>query len=292
MQLGLVGLGRMGGNMRERLRRGGHEVIGYDPNPEKSDVPGLADMVAKLTMPRAIWIMVPQQVTEDTIDKLIELLHEGDLIIDGGNSKFTDDKPRAERLAEHGIGYLDVGVSGGIWGLTNGYGLMVGGTKEDVAKAQPLFDTLKPEGEFGFAHAGPVGAGHYAKMVHNGIEYGLMQAYAEGYELLEAAEYVTDVPAVIKSWRAGTVIRSWLLDLLDLSLDTDPKLEAIRGYAEDTGEGRWTVDEAVRLAVPLNVIATSLFARFASRQDDSPTMKAVAALRNQFGGHAVKKEID
>jgi 6-phosphogluconate dehydrogenase len=291
MQLGLVGLGRMGGNMRERLRRGGHEVIGYDPNPEKSDVPGLADMVAKLTMPRVIWIMVPQQVTEDTIDKLIELLHEGDLIIDGGNSKFTDDKPRAERLAEHGIGYLDVGVSGGIWGLDNGYGLMVGGTKEDVAKAQPLFDTLKPEGEFGFAHAGPVGAGHYAKMVHNGIEYGLMQAYAEGYELLEAAEYVTDVPAVIKSWRAGTVIRSWLLDLLDLSLDNDPKLDAIRGYAEDTGEGRWTVDEAVRLAVPLNVITTSLFARFASRQDDSPTMKAVAALRNQFGGHAVKKEI-
>ncbi len=291
MQLGLVGLGRMGGNMRERLRRAGHEVIGYDPNPEKTDVPGLAEMVAKLTTPRVIWIMVPQQVTEDTIDKLIELLHEGDLIIDGGNSKFTDDKPRAERLAGHGIGYLDVGVSGGVWGLANGYGLMVGGAKEDVAKAQPIFDALKPEGEFGFAHAGPVGAGHYAKMVHNGIEYGLMQAYAEGYELLEAAEYVTDVPAVIKSWRSGTVIRSWLLELLDLALDEDPKLDALRGYAEDTGEGRWTVDEAVRLAVPLNVITASLFARFASRQDDSPTMKAVAALRNQFGGHAVRKEI-
>jgi 6-phosphogluconate dehydrogenase len=290
MQLGLVGLGRMGGNMRERLRRAGHEVIGFDPNPAVSDVPGLADMVAKLTTPRVIWIMVPQQVTEDTIDKLIELLHEGDLIIDGGNSKFTDDRPRAERLAEHGIGYVDAGVSGGVWGLENGYALMVGGSKEDVAKAQPIFDALKPEGEFGFAHAGPVGAGHYAKMVHNGIEYGLMHAYAEGYELLTAAEYVTDVPAVIKSWREGTVIRSWLLDLLDLSLEQDPKLESLRGYADDTGEGRWTVDEAVRLAVPLNVIAASLFARFASRQDDSPAMKAVAALRNQFGGHAVKKE--
>jgi 6-phosphogluconate dehydrogenase len=290
MQLGLVGLGRMGGNMRERLRRAGHEVIGYDPNPQVSDVPGLAEMVAKLTLPRIIWIMVPQQVTEDTIDKLTELLHEGDLIIDGGNSKFTDDKPRAERLAQHGIGYMDVGVSGGIWGLANGYALMVGGSVEDVAKAQPIFDALKPEGEFGFAHAGPVGAGHYAKMVHNGIEYGLMHAYAEGYELLEAAEYVTDVPAVFRSWRSGTVIRSWLLDLLSDSLDHDPKLESLRGYAEDTGEGRWTVEEAIRLAVPMNVIAASLFARFASRQEDSPAMKAVAALRNQFGGHPVHKE--
>jgi 6-phosphogluconate dehydrogenase len=290
MQLGLVGLGRMGGNMRERLRRAGHEVIGYDPNPDITDVPGLADLVEKLSAPRIVWVMVPQQYTEETVDKLGDLLSEGDLVIDGGNSKFTDDKPRAERLARRGIGYMDVGVSGGIWGLNNGYALMVGGSDEDVAKAQPIFDALKPEGEFGYAHAGPVGAGHYAKMVHNGIEYGLMHAYAEGYELLEAAEYVTDVPAVFRSWRAGTVIRSWLLDLLSDSLEHDPKLESLRGYADDTGEGRWTVEEAIRLAVPMNVIAASLFARFSSRQEDSPTMKAVAALRNQFGGHPVHKE--
>ncbi|HKT00478.1 MAG TPA: decarboxylating 6-phosphogluconate dehydrogenase [Rugosimonospora sp.] len=290
MQLGLVGLGRMGGNMRERLRRAGHEVVGYDRNPDIADVTSLADLVARLDAPRAVWVMVPAQVTEDTIDQLAELLGAGDLIIDGGNSKFTDDKPRADRLGPRGIGYLDVGVSGGVWGLDNGYGLMVGGAKEDVARLQPIFDALKPEGEFGFAHAGPVGAGHYAKMVHNGIEYGLMHAYAEGYELLEASEFVTDVPAVIKSWRAGTVVRSWLLDLLDRALDEDPKLAALRGYADDTGEGRWTVEEAIRLAVPMNVIAASLFARFASRQEDSPAMKAVAALRNQFGGHAVKKE--
>jgi 6-phosphogluconate dehydrogenase len=290
MQLGLVGLGRMGGNMRERLRRAGHEVVGYDPNPGITDVPGLAEMVEKLSAPRVVWAMVPQQFTEETVDKLRDLLSEGDLVIDGGNSKFTDDRPRAQRLAEHGIGYLDCGVSGGVWGLANGYALMVGGTAEDVAKAQPIFDALKPEGDFGFAHAGPVGAGHYAKMVHNGIEYGLMHAFAEGYELLEAAEYVTNVPAVFRSWREGTVIRSWLLDLLSDSLDHDPKLESLRGYAEDTGEGRWTVEEAIRLAVPMNVIAASLFARFSSRQEDSPAMKAVAALRNQFGGHAVRKE--
>ena len=290
MQLGLVGLGRMGGNMRERLRRAGHEVVGYDPNPQISDVPGLAELVEALAPPRIVWLMVPAQVTEESVDKLRDLLSAGDMVIDGGNSKFTDDQPRAKRLAERSIGYMDAGVSGGVWGLTNGYALMVGGSDEDVAKAQPIFDALKPEGDFGFAHAGPVGAGHYAKMVHNGIEYGLMHAYAEGYELLEAAEFVTDVPAVFRSWRTGTVIRSWLLDLLSASLDEDPKLESLRGYAEDTGEGRWTVEEAIRLAVPMNVIAASLFARFTSRQDDSPAMKAVAALRNQFGGHAVKRD--
>jgi len=287
MQLGIIGLGRMGGNMRERLRRAGHEVVGYDRNPDISDATRLDDLVAKLTPPRVVWVMVPAEVTEDTIDGVAALMGDGDLIIDGGNSKFTNDGPRAKRLAEKGIGYVDCGVSGGVWGLENGYALMVGGTAENVAKAQPIFDALKPEGEFGFAHAGDVGAGHYAKMVHNGIEYGLMHAYAEGYELLTASEYVTNVPAVIKSWREGTVIRSWLLDLLDRALDEDPELAKLKGYADDTGEGRWTVDEAVRLAVPLNVIASSLFARFASRQDDSVAMKAVAALRNQFGGHAV-----
>jgi len=289
MQLGLIGLGRMGGNMRERLRRAGHEVIGYDPNPDVTDVPGLGQLVERLASPRVVWIMVPVQFTEPTIDQLRELLSEGDIVIDGGNSRFTDDPPRAQRLAERGIGYLDAGVSGGVWGVENGYALMVGGDAAHVATVQPIFDALKPEGEFGFVHAGPVGAGHYAKMVHNGIEYGLMQSYAEGYELLEASEYVTDVPAVIKSWREGSVVKSWLLDLFDRALEEDPKLAQLRGYADDTGEGRWTVEESIRLAVPMNVIAASLFARFASRQDDSPAMKAVAALRNQFGGHAVHK---
>jgi 6-phosphogluconate dehydrogenase len=288
MQLGLVGLGRMGGNMRERIRGAGHEVVGYDHHPDISDVASLAELVEKLAAPRVVWTMVPAgHITEGTIDQLSDLLSEGDLIIDGGNSKFTDDRPRAERLATKGIGYMDCGVSGGVWGHKNGYALMVGGDVKHVEMAMPIFQALKPEGEFGFVHAGPVGAGHYAKMVHNGIEYGMMQALAEGYELLEATEYVDNVPGIVKSWRDGSVVKSWLLDLLDRALDGDPELAKLKGYAEDTGEGRWTVDEAVRLAVPLHVIASSLFARFESRQPDSPAMKAVAALRQQFGGHAV-----
>jgi 6-phosphogluconate dehydrogenase len=290
MQLGLVGLGRMGGNMAARLREAGHEVVGYDRDAGVSDVSSLADLADKLTPPRAVWVMVPVSVTERTIDEMAALLGEGDILVDGGNSRFTDDATRAQRLAPRGIGYLDVGVSGGVWGRQFGYALMVGGAAEHVQRLMPIFEALKPAGEFGFVHAGPVGAGHYAKMVHNGIEYGLMHAYAEGYELLRASEFVTDVPGVFKSWREGTVVRSWLLDLLDHALDEDPDLAGLRGYAEDTGEGRWTVEEAIRLAVPLNVIAASLFARFVSRQDDSPAMKAIAALRNQFGGHAVKRD--
>jgi 6-phosphogluconate dehydrogenase len=288
MQLGLVGLGRMGGNMRERIREAGHEVVGYDRNPDISDAASLEELVSKLNAPRVVWTMVPAgSITESTIDQLAESLSEGDLIIDGGNSKFTDDKPRADRLATKGIHYMDAGVSGGVWGHKNGYALMVGGEASSVEKAMPIFEALKPAGPYGFVHAGPVGAGHYTKMVHNGIEYGMMQALAEGWELLEASEYVDNVPGAIKSWREGSVVKSWLLDLLDRALDGDPELGKLKGYAEDTGEGRWTVDEAVRLAVPLHVIAASLFTRFESRQPDSPAMKAVAALRQQFGGHAV-----
>ncbi|MGH3328647.1 MAG: phosphogluconate dehydrogenase (NAD(+)-dependent, decarboxylating) [Streptomycetales bacterium] len=289
MEIGLVGLGRMGGSMRERLRRAGHAVLGYDRDPARSDTPSLIELTGKLTPPRVVWVMVPAgDVTRETIRQLAGLLGAGDVVVDGGNSRYTDDREHADQLARRGIGFVDAGVSGGVWGLENGYALMVGGSPEHVARVQPAFDALKPEGMYGFVHAGPVGAGHFAKMVHNGVEYGLMQAYAEGYELLAASDLVTDVPAIVDSWRSGTVIRSWLLDLLAQALDEDADLSEIRGYAEDSGEGRWTVEAAIDHAVPLPVISAALFARFASRQDDSPAMKAVAALRNQFGGHALR----
>lgn len=295
MQLGLVGLGRMGFNMRERLRAAGHDVVGYDRNPDVSDVASIAELVQKLAGPRIVWIMVPHgDPTRQTVEELAGLLSPGDLVIEGGNSKFTDDQANAALLAERGIKYVDVGVSGGVWGAKNGYGLMAGGDAADVERAMPIFDALRPEGprEEGFAHSGPVGAGHYAKMVHNGIEYGLMQAYAEGFELLSASDVVTNVPETIKAWSRGTVVRSWLLDLLVRALEEDPELTELRGYVNDSGEGRWTVEESINNAVPTPVITASLFARFASRQEDSPAMKAVAALRNQFGGHAVQKTED
>jgi len=235
--------------------------------------------------------MVPSgDPTRDTIKELGELLGEGDLVVDGGNSKYTDDAINAEMLGKKGVGFVDCGVSGGVWGLKNGYALMYGGSADNIAKVQPVFDALKPEGEFGSVHAGEVGAGHFSKMVHNGIEYGIMQAYGEGYELLETSDLVTEVPDVFRSWTQGTVIRSWLLDLLVRALDADPDLKKIRGWAEDSGEGRWTLQAAIEHAVPMPVIAAALFARFQSRQDDSPAMKVVAALRNQFGGHATRAE--
>ena len=295
MQLGLIGLGKMGGNMRERLRRAGHEVVGFDRNPEVTDVASLDELVAALHAPRAVWVMVPAgDITRRVVRDLADRLSPGDLVIDGGNSRFTDDQVHAELLAVKGIRYLDCGVSGGIWGLTNGYGLMVGGAAEDVATAMPIFDALRPEGprEEGFVHAGTVGAGHYTKMVHNGIEYGLMQAYAEGYELLTKQPIVTDVPGAFKAWTRGTVVRSWLLDLLNDALTKNPTLADVSDYTVDSGEGRWTVEEAIAHDVPMPVISAALFARFASRQAISPTMQAVAALRGEFGGHAVASVAD
>jgi 6-phosphogluconate dehydrogenase len=287
VKLGMVGLGRMGANMSERLQRFGHEVVGYDRDETLSQVPSLAELVAALDPPRVVWVMVPAgDPTGSTVTELARLLSPGDLVVDGGNSNYRDSIERAGALAEVGLGFVDAGVSGGIWGLENGYGLMVGGQPEHVAIVRPVLEALAPEG--GLAHVGAPGAGHFTKMVHNGVEYGLMQAYGEGYELLRASELGIDVSAALSAWRHGTVIRSWLLDLLAAAVEEDPELEGVKGWAEDSGEGRWTVEEAVRLAVPAPVISASLFARFASRQPDSPAMKVVAALRRAFGGHGVQ----
>jgi 6-phosphogluconate dehydrogenase len=292
MHIGLVGLGKMGGNMRTRLRNKGIEVTGYARDRAVADVGSIEEMVATLPSPKIVWVMVPHgQPTDDVINELQKHMGAGDLIIEGGNSRFSEDIRHAAQVAESGIGYLDCGVSGGVWGLQNGYGLMVGGDEKLVQQAMPIFDALRPEGERaeGFVHVGDVGAGHYAKMVHNGIEYAMMQAFAEGYELLEKKDIIKDVHGTFAAWQRGTVVRSWLLDLLVLALEEDPSLSKIKGYVEDSGEGRWTVEEGIANAVPMPAITASLFARFTSRQDDSPAMKAVAALRNQFGGHAVKK---
>ncbi|SIR99197.1 6-phosphogluconate dehydrogenase [Williamsia sterculiae] len=291
MQIGLIGLGKMGANMRERLKKFDIGVVGYDPRPEVTDVPDLEGLVAALEGPRIIWVMVPSGApTRDTVATLADLLSPGDLVIDGGNSRYTDDAVNAKLLAEKEVRYIDCGVSGGVWGLENGYGLMAGGSDADIEFAMPVFDALRPPGDRadGFVHAGPVGAGHYAKMVHNGIEYGLMHAYGEGYELLAAEPLVENVTGVLQAWTHGTVIRSWLLDLLVRALQEDPGLEEISDYTTDSGEGRWTVEEAIRHSVPANVISAALFARFASRQESgSPALKAVSALRNQFGGHSM-----
>ena len=281
----------MGFNMRERLRKGGIVVTGFDRNPDVTDVASVDELIATVPAPRLIWVMVPAgEITDAVITELGSKLDAGDLVIDGGNSRFTEDQKHGAALAEKDIRFADCGVSGGVWGLKNGYGLMAGGDAADIEWAMPVFDALRPEGDRAdsFVHVGGTGAGHYAKMVHNGIEYGLMQAYAEGYELLAAKDIVTDLPGTFRAWQKGTVVRSWLLDLMVKALDEDPGLESIDDYVEDSGEGRWTVEEAIANAVPAPAITAALFARFSSREDNSPAMKMVSALRHQFGGHATR----
>ena len=299
MQLAMIGLGKMGGNMSERLLRGGHTVITYDRSAEvvarytklgATGAASLAEVVKKLKAPRIVWIMVPAgDPVDQTIDELRPMLEEGDVIIDGGNSNFRDTMRRADALVEHGIQFIDSGTSGGVWGLENGYCLMVGGEKRAVLYCEPIFKTLAPPN--GFAHVGPSGAGHYVKMVHNGIEYGLLQAYAEGYEILHASRDfpAIDLHSVAELWQQGSVVRSWLNELAVRAFEKDPALADIRGYVADSGEGRWTVKEAIDLDVPAPVITLSLLTRFRSRQQDSFSAKVIAALRNEFGGHAVQK---
>jgi 6-phosphogluconate dehydrogenase len=292
MELGLIGLAMMGLNFRERLRERGLAVTGYDAHVADSDVGSLVELIESLPTPRAVWVMVPAGgQTRQVIGKLSRLLSPGDLVVDGGNSRFTDDTVNAHILAEHGIGYLDCGVSGGVWGRHSGYALMVGGDAADVDRLMPVFDALRSDGDRAdsFVHVGPVGAGHYAKMVHNGIESGLTQAYAEGFELLAAEKSVVDVPAVLRAWSKGAMVRSRILDLLVQALDGDPELGAPSSHVEDSGEGRWTLEAAIAHAIPAPVISAALFARFASRQDESPAMKAVSAVRSQFGEHAIRR---
>ncbi len=289
MQLGMVGLGRMGGNMAKRLRGGGHEVIGYTHDPAVSDVSSLSELVGRLTAPRTVWVMVPSGApTEETIRELTGLLDKGDLIVDGGNSNFRDSMRRGAELEKQGLLFVDAGTSGGIWGLEIGYCLMVGGSKEAFRRIQPALETLAPKD--GYAHVGPVGAGHFTKMVHNGIEYAMLQAYAEGFEILDASQFDLDMHQLAALWNHGSVVRSWLLELAESAFAKDPGLSKVSGYVEDSGEGRWTVFEAINENVPAPAIAASLFARFASRQDDSFAMRMIAALRNEFGGHAVKEK--
>ena len=283
----MVGLGRMGSGMTDRLTLADHDIKSYDPKVA-STAGSLAELVDQLEPPRHVWLMVPAgAVTESTFRELLALLDPGDALVDGGNSNFRESQRRAAEAAERRIHFLDVGVSGGIWGLREGFALMAGGDPEPVDRLAPIFEALAPEG--GFAHVGPSGAGHFVKMVHNGIEYGLMQAYAEGFELMAASEFELDLAGVADVWRHGSVVRSWLLDLLTTALEKDGRLEGIRGFVEDSGEGRWTVEQAIESAVPLPVITAALYARFASRQEESFAAKVNAALRNQFGGHAVRE---
>jgi len=297
MELGMIGLGRMGANMTERLILGGHRVITYDRSAEAIQrvvdkgalgAHSLADFVKQLTLPRAIWLMVPSgDPVDQTIEQLLPSLTEGDTLIDGGNSNYKDSIRRGEKLKPQGIHFIDAGTSGGVWGLQNGYCMMVGGDPQVVGRLEPIFKTLAPPD--GYLHAGPVGAGHFVKMIHNGIEYGMMQAYGEGFELLQASQFNLDLEKIAHLWNQGSVVRSWLLELCESAFAKDPRLSSIKGYVEDSGEGRWTIQEAIDRSVPAPVLMLSLFARFASRQEDSFAAKVTAALRNEFGGHAVKK---
>ena len=298
MELGIIGLGRMGANMSERLVRGGHRVVTYDRSPEAIQrsvdkgalgAHSLADFVKQLTPARVIWLMVPSGDPVDmTIEQLLPNLSQGEIIIDGGNSYYKDSIRRAEKLKQLGIHFVDVGTSGGIWGLQEGYCLMIGGEKERVDHLEPIFKTLAPEN--GFAYVGGSGAGHFVKMVHNGVEYGMLQAYGEGFEMLKSSQFDFDLAKISHLWNQGSVVRSWLLELAENAFQKDPQLSSIKGYVEDSGEGRWAVREAVEREIPASVLTLSLFARFASRQDDSFSAKVIAALRNEFGGHAVRKE--
>ena len=301
MQIAMIGLGRMGANMAQRLLRGGHEVVGFDPAEaarklieEKGarSAVSLEALVAKLAAPRVLWLMVPAgAITDGTITALTPLLAAGDTIIDGGNSNYRDTQRRAAALGPHGINYVDSGTSGGIWGLAEGYSLMIGGEKAVVERLRPLFETLAPSPDKGWGHVGAVGSGHYTKMIHNGIEYGLMQAYAEGFSILQhKREFELDLHQIAEIWRYGSVVRSWLLDLTADALDKNPTLQGIAPYVADSGEGRWTVSEAVELGVPAIVITASLLERFRSRDSDSFVDKLLAAMRNQFGGHEIKTE--
>jgi 6-phosphogluconate dehydrogenase len=297
MEVGMIGLGRMGANMTERLVRGGHQVVTYDRSAEAiqrvvdkgaTGAVSLADFVKKLSPPRAIWLMVPSgDPVDQTMDQLLPNLTKGDIIIDGGNSNYKDSIRRAEKMKAHGMHFIDAGTSGGIWGLQNGYCMMVGGEKEIVGRLEPIFVTLAPKD--GYLHAGPNGAGHFVKMVHNGIEYGMMQAYGEGFELLKASQFDLDLAKISHLWNQGSVVRSWLLELCQSAFEKDPKLDAIKGYVEDSGEGRWTVIEAIEKGVAATTLAHALFARYSSRQQDAFSNKVIAALRNEFGGHAVTK---
>ncbi|MHB8145873.1 MAG: phosphogluconate dehydrogenase (NAD(+)-dependent, decarboxylating) [Vulcanimicrobiaceae bacterium] len=299
MQLGMVGLGKMGANMTTRLLQGGHNVVVYDRSAQAVTqcaaggaigAQSLADLAGKLTgSPKVIWVMVPSgKPTDDTIDALAALLGAGDIIIDGGNSNYREGIQAYERCKANGVSLVDAGTSGGVWGLKEGYCLMVGGDDDAVAACEPIFTTLAPE--HGYAHVGRAGAGHFSKMVHNGVEYGMLQAYGEGFEILEKSPFDFDLEQVANVWCYGSVVRSWLLELAVLAFKADPDLAGIRGYVDDTGEGRWTVQAAIDENVPAPVITMSLMARFASRQDESFSAKVIAALRNQFGGHAVKSE--
>ena len=300
MKLGMIGLGRMGGNMAQRLLRGGHAVVGVDPDAGAratlegeggASADSLQALVSALPAPRALWMMVPAgKITDATVEALAGLLAAGDVVIDGGNSNYRDTLRRAAALASDGIGYVDCGTSGGVWGLAEGYSLMVGGDKATVDRLRPLFETLAPAADRGWGHVGPVGSGHFTKMVHNGIEYGLMQAYAEGFSILQhKQEFALDLHQVAEIWRHGSVVRSWLLDLTADALGKNPGMDGISPWVADSGEGRWTLQEAIDLDVPAPVIALSLISRLRSRDDDSYADKLLAAMRNEFGGHAIKK---